>query len=110
MPKLLQPRPRTLTSSCEAPSLRRSMIRRPPSPARDRLRRAEVDSRVAFLAYVPEGLAHLAHEGLGLLEGREVAAAGELAEVDQLAEALLGPAPRGAEDLLREDAAAGRDQ
>src|SRR5262245_46404379 len=59
-------------------------------------------------AHVSEGLAHLAHEDLGYLEGGEVAAALELAEVDQTGEALLRPAPRGAEDLLREDGASRR--
>ena len=59
-------------------------------------------------AHRPEALPQVLHEALRLLEGGEVAALVGLAPVAQVGEPALGPAARGAEDLLREDRAADR--
>ena len=58
------------------------------------------------LAHRAEALPHVLHEELGLLEGGEVAALVRLVPEPEVREAALGPAARGAEDLLGEDRAA----
>ena len=60
-------------------------------------------SRLASSAGVAERCPHLVDEQVRLLEGGEVPALVELVPVADVGEAVLGPAPRGAEDLLGED-------
>src|SRR5580693_5743824 len=65
--------------------------------------------RIRALPHLLEAVPDFADECFGLLEGGKVSALGQLVEVLQVGESLLGPSFRGAEYLFRENRAADRD-
>ena len=68
----------------------------------------EVDTAAGARSDEGEEGRHFADEQCRLFQGGEVAAAFGFVPVDDVAEALLGPAPRGSLKLVGEHAAAGR--
>jgi hypothetical protein len=64
------------------------------------------NSRPLLPPHLPKTGTQLGRKEIGLLESREVAAAVEPVPIDQVHQALFGPAPGHAEDLLGKDAKA----
>src|SRR5918992_96378 len=95
---------RRATSATVAPRAASALAVASPIPLLAPVTSATVpSSRSAMSAHVPEEGPDLVDEQLGLLEGREVPAAVQLVVVAQVTEPALDPAPRGGEDLARED-------